>query len=105
MGGFGTWISFILFLTVGLLTVQQYKLLAIAAVIIILRCIFRVVEFAQGHGGYLASHEVYMYVFDTLPMFAVQVLFHVVRADDVFGTNHRAAKKLDSEIIGLYERT
>jgi hypothetical protein len=74
-------------------------------VIIILRCIFRVIEFAQGHGGYLASHEAYMYVFDTLPMFAVQVLFHVVRADDVFGTNHRAAKKLDSEIIGLYERT
>lgn len=62
------------------------------------------IEFAQGHSGYLASHEVYMYIFDTLPMFVVQVLFHVVRADDVFGTNHGAAKKLDSEIIGLYER-
>jgi hypothetical protein len=45
-----------------------------------------------------------MYVFDTLPMFMVQVLFHFVRADDVFGTNHGAAKKLDNEIIGLYER-
>ncbi|KAI4671230.1 uncharacterized protein J4E88_009263 [Alternaria novae-zelandiae] len=81
-----------------------YKLLAIAAVVIIARCIFRVIEFGQGHSGYLASHEVYMYVFDTLPMFLVQVLFHFVRADDVFGTNHRQVKKLDSEIIGLYER-
>jgi len=90
--------------TNGILILRQYKLLAIAAVVIIARCIFRVIEFGQGHSGYLASHEVYMYVFDTLPMFLVQVLFHFVRADDVFGTNHRAVKKLDSEIIGLYER-
>jgi hypothetical protein len=44
-----------------------------------------------------------MYIFDTLPMFAVQVMFHFVRADEVFGL--RVSKKLDSEIIGLYERT
>lgn len=44
-----------------------------------------------------------MYIFDTLPMFAVQALFHFVRADEVFGTNG-AARKLDNEIIGLYER-
>ena len=81
---------------------MQFKLLAVAAVIIIARCIFRVIEFAQGNAGYLTSHEVFMYIFDTLPMFAVQVLFHFVRADEVFGI--RVNKKLDQEIIGLYER-
>jgi hypothetical protein len=79
-----------------------FKLLACAAVVIILRCTFRVIEFAQGHDGYLVSHEVFLYLFDTLPMFAVQSIFHFVRADEVFGT--MAAKKLDGEIIGLYER-
>jgi hypothetical protein len=79
-----------------------FKLLACAAVIIIARCVFRVIEFSQGHDGYLVSHEVFIYLCDTLPMFLVQVLFHVVRADKVFGT--RVGKKLDSEIIGLYER-
>jgi hypothetical protein len=43
-----------------------------------------------------------MYIFDTLPMFAVQVMFHFVRTDEVFGL--RVSKKLDSEIIELYER-
>ncbi|OAG08436.1 RTA1 like protein [Paraphaeosphaeria sporulosa] len=61
------------------------KLLLSAAVIIILRCVFRIVEFGQGHDGYLASHEVYMYMFDTVPMLVVQIMFHFVYATDVFG--------------------
>jgi hypothetical protein len=81
------------------------KLLLCAAVIIILRCVFRVIEFSQGHDGYLASHEVYMYLFDTAPMFAVQVMFHLVHAADIFGTR-RMGKLADNEsCIDLYERS
>ncbi|KAH7126624.1 RTA1 like protein-domain-containing protein [Dendryphion nanum] len=81
------------------------KLLLCAAVIIILRCIFRVIEFAQGHGGYIASHEIYIYLFDTAPMFLVQVMFHFVYAADVFGSN-AVGKSMDNEsYIGLYERS
>ncbi|KAF2799666.1 RTA1 like protein [Melanomma pulvis-pyrius CBS 109.77] len=61
------------------------KLMFAAAAIIILRCLFRVVEFSQGHDGYLVSHEVFMYIFDAAPMFSVQVMFHFVYAADVFG--------------------
>ncbi|EMD62746.1 hypothetical protein COCSADRAFT_67636, partial [Bipolaris sorokiniana ND90Pr] len=64
--------------------VALLKMLLCAAVIIILRCIFRVIEFGQGHDGYLASHEVYMYTLDTAPMLAVQVMFHFMHAADVF---------------------
>jgi hypothetical protein len=81
------------------------KLLLCAAVIIILRCVFRVIEFSQGHDGYLASHEVYMYLFDTAPMFAVQVMFHLVHAADIFGTG-TVGKLADNEsCIDLYERS
>jgi hypothetical protein len=80
------------------------KLLVCAAVIIILRCIFRVIEFSQGHTGYLASREIYMYIFDSAPMLAVQTMFHFVYAADIFG-GRGVGTKLDSEsVISLYER-
>jgi hypothetical protein len=81
------------------------KLLLCAANMIILRCVFRVIEFSQGHDGYLASHEVYMYLFDTAPMFAVQVMVHLVHAADIFGTG-TVEKLADNEsCIDLYERS
>lgn len=81
------------------------KLLLFAAVIIILRCIFRVIEFSQGHDGYLARHEVYMYLFDTAPMFTVQVMFHLVHAADVFGTGTMGKLTDNESYIDLYERS
>jgi hypothetical protein len=81
------------------------KLLLCAAVIIILRCVFRVIEFSQGHDGYLASHEVYMYLFDTAPMFAVQVMFHLVHAADIFGTGTMGKLSDNESCIDLYERS
>lgn len=75
-----------------------------AAVIVILRCAFRVVEFAQGHSGYLASHEIFMYIFDAAPMLVVQVMMHFVYAADVFGTwRHSRLGKTES-VIDLYAR-
>jgi phosphoglycerol transferase MdoB-like AlkP superfamily enzyme len=61
-----------------------FMLLLFVSAIIILRCIFRVIEFAQGHDGSLASNELYMYIFDTIPMFIVQSSFHVIHAGNVF---------------------
>ncbi|KAJ5922307.1 hypothetical protein N7516_010010 [Penicillium verrucosum] len=51
-------------------------ILFLMAALIIFRCLYRVVEFLQGHDGYLISREVYMYLFDALPMLVVQLLFH-----------------------------
>lgn len=53
--------------------------LYIASVLILIRSIFRLVEYSQGNGGYLISHEVFMYVFDgTLMLFAMLAMnvFH-----------------------------
>ncbi|KAF2800356.1 RTA1-domain-containing protein [Melanomma pulvis-pyrius CBS 109.77] len=47
--------------------------LYIVSALVIVRSIFRVIEFAQGHDGYLQSHEVFFYVFDSIPMFALLV--------------------------------
>lgn len=54
--------------------VDLYFLYVVSALIMV-RSIFRVVEYIQGQTGYLLSHEWSLYVFDSLLMFAVTVLF------------------------------
>jgi hypothetical protein len=44
--------------------------------LIIIRCLYCIVEFVQGSDGYLMKHDAYLYVFDTVPMFVVQTIFH-----------------------------
>ena len=52
--------------------------LYVASTLISIRCVFRAIEFATGYDGYLQTHEVYFYVFDSLPMFATMVIFNIV---------------------------
>lgn len=53
--------------------------LYVASILILIRSIFRLIEYAQGNDGYLISHEVFMYVFDSMLMFFTMVamsIFH-----------------------------
>ncbi|KAI1144610.1 RTA1-domain-containing protein [Hypoxylon sp. FL0543] len=49
--------------------------LNISCILILIRSVFRVVEFAEDSSGAVSTHEVYMYVLDTLPIFLVVVSF------------------------------
>jgi hypothetical protein len=51
-------------------------ILYIASGLIMVRSLFRVIEYLQGNAGYLLSHEVFLYVFDAALMFVVVVLFN-----------------------------
>ncbi|SJX62134.1 uncharacterized protein SRS1_12983 [Sporisorium reilianum f. sp. reilianum] len=39
-----------------------------SSIFIIIRSIYRMIEFAQGYSGYLVSHEVYLFVLDAAPL-------------------------------------
>lgn len=54
-----------------------------ASCLILVRSIFRVVEYVQGNDGYLLRHEEYLYVFDSVLMFGVMVLFNVIHPSEV----------------------
>ncbi|KAH7122075.1 RTA1 like protein-domain-containing protein [Dactylonectria estremocensis] len=55
---------------------QKYLVvLFIAAGLIMVRSVFRLIEYAQGNAGYLISHEAYLYIFDSLLMFLTMALF------------------------------
>ncbi|TGO61014.1 hypothetical protein BOTNAR_0136g00170 [Botryotinia narcissicola] len=80
-------------------------LLFTAAVLIIVRCVYRVIEFSQGSTGTLMSHEYYMYIMDTALMLIVQCTFHFVHAGDVFqdGVDPKKAALMGDSYIGLSE--
>lgn len=55
---------------------QRYScIFYIASGLILVRSMFRLIEYAQGNAGYLISHEVYMYIFDSILMFLAMALF------------------------------
>ena len=48
------------------------------SVLIMIRSVFRVIEYIQGNDGYLMRHEWFLYIFDALLMFTVLVNFNFV---------------------------
>lgn len=51
-------------------------ILYLASFLIMVRCIFRIAEYAGGQGGVLLSSEIYLYIFDATLMFLVMVIFN-----------------------------
>ncbi|CAF3295889.1 unnamed protein product [Rotaria socialis] len=49
----------------------------VSSFFVLIRQIYRVIEFAQGFTGYLAVHEVYFYIFDTIPIFVSGTVYAV----------------------------
>lgn len=56
---------------------RHLYVLYVTSVLILIRSIFRVVEYLQGNDGYLISHEVFIYVMDALLMAIVMTVFAV----------------------------
>jgi len=56
---------------------KHLHVLYITSLLIMVRSVVRVVEFAQGFGGVIIEHEWYLYVFDALAMAAVMAVFVV----------------------------
>lgn len=63
--------------------------LYVTSAIILVRSIFRVVEYLQGNGGYLISHEIFLYIFDTILMAAVMFIFIIWYVEDLHPKKQR----------------
>lgn len=64
---------------------RHLYVLYVTSFLILIRSIFRVIEFLQGNGGYLISHEIYLYIFDAALMAAVMAIFAVWYIGDLEG--------------------
>lgn len=54
---------------------QNLYMLHTVSILILVRSIFRVVEYIQGQSGYSLKHEWTLYIFDSVPMLIVTVVF------------------------------
>jgi hypothetical protein len=62
---------------------RHLYILYIASGLIMVRSLFRVIEYLQGNAGYLLSHEVFLYVFDAALMLVVVVLFNCFHPSEI----------------------
>jgi hypothetical protein len=65
-----------------------YNLYATSGLIMV-RSVFRVIEYLQGNAGYLLSHEIFLYIFDAVLMLAVMLLFNWVHPSEVTEAYHK----------------
>ena len=69
-----------------------------ASVIILIRSIFRVVLFAENNDSFLMRNEVFLYIFDSVLMLSVMILFNIVHPGAIIGR-----KEVDSDVIRMEE--
>jgi hypothetical protein len=82
---------------------RRYLLVLYAvSTLIMVRSVFRVVEFIQGPTGTLMTNEVYLYVFDTVLMCIVSVIFNVFNPRTVIITKEdkAAVMHLENRAVG-----
>ncbi|KAF7716856.1 RTA-like protein [Penicillium ucsense] len=62
---------------------RHLNILYLTSGLIMIRSMFRLIEYAQGNGGYILRHELYLYIFDSLLMFLTMVIFNVVHPQEI----------------------
>ncbi|KAH8782678.1 RTA1 protein [Diaporthe sp. PMI_573] len=62
---------------------KHMRALYVGSLLIMVRSLFRAVEYLQGFDGYLLRHEAYLYIFDALLMFLVMVLFNWIHPAEI----------------------
>ncbi|TVY44306.1 Protein RTA1 [Lachnellula occidentalis] len=73
-----------------------------ASLLILIRSVFRVVEFVGGNNGPISHSEAYLYIFDALFMLGVMIGFNVVHPGAIIG---RKAQKDSMELSGRESAT
>ncbi|KPM38680.1 hypothetical protein AK830_g7859 [Neonectria ditissima] len=89
------------------ITTPWRKLLAvlyISSILILVRSVFRVIEYVMGSEGELQSKEVYLYIFDAVLMAAVAVIFNVFHPSRIISAPKKdRVSSSDSEMqLGSY---
>lgn len=62
----------------------QLRVLYLVSALIMVRSLFRMIEYAQGHNGSLIKKEIYVYLLDALLMIAVAAVFAVFHPSKLF---------------------
>ncbi|GKZ80831.1 hypothetical protein AnigIFM56816_005064 [Aspergillus niger] len=70
------------------------RILYAASVLIMVRSVYRVIEYLQGSEGGLKQNEMFLYIFDALLMFSCCVLFNVMHPNRILSARPEAYDKM-----------
>jgi hypothetical protein len=62
---------------------MQLFVLYAASVLILVRSVFRLIEYGQGDDGYLISHEYFLYIFDSTLMWITMAILAWVHPSEI----------------------
>ena len=62
--------------------------LYVASIAIMVRSVFRLIEYIMGNDGYLLRHEVFLYVFDSILMLSVMVWLAWIHPSEIYAMLH-----------------
>lgn len=83
---------------------QRYLMVLYAAsILILIRSVFRIIEYVMGQDGVLLSKEIYLYVFDATLMFLVMAVFNIWHPSAII--TKASLRGEDMEAYGLQEQT
>lgn len=66
--------------------------LYISGALILVRSVFRMIEFGAGRDSPLQKSEVYLYIFDAVLMLGAMTVFNIVHPGDIIGRDTRARR-------------
>ncbi|KAM0228730.1 hypothetical protein ACHAPO_010480 [Fusarium lateritium] len=75
-----------------------------ACMLILIRSIYRMVEYIQGPDAELQSKEVYVYALDAIPMAILTTIFHVIHPSSYMPVLEKSLSKTESEVTLAYAR-
>lgn len=81
--------------------------LYVASMLILVRSLFRVIEYVMGNNGYLLKKEVFLYIFDAVLMFLCMVWLNIVHPGEIHSgrsRKERKARRTEEEGFDMEER-
>lgn len=78
-----------------------YMLYGVSALVMV-RSVFRLIEYAGGQDGYLLSTEWPLYVFDSVPMWLVMVVFYLYFPDGLQPFTSDGVADEDATVLARY---
>lgn len=74
--------------------------LYIVSFLILVRSVFRLVEYKEGYNGYTMTHEVFMYIFDGLLMLIAMAVMNVCHPAEILGDGKSGSREY-SDVMQL----
>lgn len=70
-----------------------------ASMLILIRSVFRVIEYSMGNNGFLLKREVFLYIFDSVLMLATMVVLNAIHPGEIISKlNEKSESPVDTVV-------